>query len=69
MSVDSYLELFTTLYRSFNEDWRKQVFFYLCMENRRFWKPVFGFEHADNQAFEAAMLSADSPKTLSQGRL
>ena len=55
---DIKLDLFGTLYRHFNDEWREQVFFYLCMENQRFWQPVFGHEYADNAAFEAAMKTA-----------
>ncbi len=49
------LALFTHAWERFAPDWREQVFFYLCMENPRFWKPVFGFEYHSNEAFEAAM--------------
>jgi spore photoproduct lyase len=49
--------LFSTLYRSFSTEWKK-VFFYLCMENQRFWKPVFGYEYASNDQFEQAMKNA-----------
>ncbi len=38
--------------------WREEVFFYLCMENPRHWKPVFGYEYASNEEFEQAMISA-----------
>jgi spore photoproduct lyase len=55
---DIKLDLFGSLYRHFNGEWREQVFFYLCMENQRFWQPVFGHEYADNAAFEAAMKTA-----------
>jgi len=48
-------ELFSFAYRSFNRDWRESVFFYLCMENQRFWDPVFGFDYESNEAFEYAM--------------
>lgn len=48
-------ELFSFAYRSFSEEWKQSVFFYLCMENQRLWKPVFGFEYASNEAFEQAM--------------
>ena len=34
------------------------VFFYLCMENQRLWKPVLGYEYASNAEFEAAMKTA-----------
>ncbi|MCG8426488.1 MAG: hypothetical protein MI754_03920 [Chromatiales bacterium] len=49
------LDLFSHAFNSFSEQWRNQVFFYLCMENQRFWKPVFGYEYDNNEAFEQAM--------------
>jgi spore photoproduct lyase len=55
---DIKLDLFRTLYRAFPEHWRESVFYYLCMENQRFWQPVFGFEYVDNDEFEQAMKSA-----------
>jgi len=48
------LALFSHAYRSLAA-WHERVFFYLCMENQRLWRPVFGFEYPSNQAFEAAM--------------
>ncbi|MCU7829635.1 MAG: radical SAM protein [Candidatus Thiodiazotropha sp. (ex Myrtea sp. 'scaly one' KF741663)] len=47
-------EMFSFAYRSL-EAWHNQVFFYLCMENQRFWQPVFGFDYPSNEAFETAM--------------
>ncbi len=35
--------------------WQDKVFFYLCMESPRHWKPVFGFDYASNDDFERAM--------------
>jgi len=55
---DIKLELFRTVYQAFPDAWKQSVFYYLCMENQRFWQPVFGFQHADNEAFENAMKSA-----------
>ncbi|MEN8214026.1 MAG: spore photoproduct lyase family protein [Pseudomonadota bacterium] len=52
------LEMFSHAYRSFPPAWREQVFFYLCMENQRLWKPVFGREYTSNDAFEQAMKSS-----------
>lgn len=37
------------------EAWHGQVFFYLCMENHRLWRPVFGYDYPSNQVFEEAM--------------
>lgn len=50
--------LFSHVYESFADNWKSDVFFYLCMENRRLWKPVFGYEYASNSEFENAMKSA-----------
>ncbi len=51
-------ELFSHLYGSFSTPWQDEVFFYLCMENQRFWNPVFGFDYDSNDQFEAAMKRA-----------
>ncbi|MDA8791785.1 hypothetical protein N9N67_00995 [Bacteriovoracaceae bacterium] len=50
-------KLFRMVYDNF-APWHDQVFFYLCMENKRHWKPVFGFEYKDNDEFELAMKNA-----------
>ena len=52
------LALFSFAYRSFRESWKRSVFFYLCMENRKYWKPAFGFEYPSNEALEEAMKSS-----------
>jgi spore photoproduct lyase len=54
--------LFSHVYNSFAENWKSDVFFYLCMENRRLWKPVLGYENASNTEFEAAMKEAYQDK-------
>ncbi len=51
------LELFQHAYRSFSEEWRRNVFFYMCMEDERLWDPVFGRSYASNEEFEADMKS------------
>jgi len=48
------LDLFGTAYHGLAA-WHGQVFFYLCMENQRLWRPVFGFDYASNSEFEQAM--------------
>ena len=48
------LEMFSHLYNCF-KPWHGRVFFYLCMEPASLWRPVFGYEYADNDQFEAAM--------------
>ena len=52
------LTLFSHVYNSFPENWKSDVFYYLCMENPRLWKPVFGYEYASNDEFETAMKNA-----------
>ena len=52
------LALFSQVYNSFPQSWKKDVFFYLCMENSQFWKPVFGYDYASNSEFEAVMKTA-----------
>ncbi len=54
---DTKLALFRHAYQGLRA-WHGKVFFYLCMENQRFWKPVFGFDYPDNQALEQAMQSS-----------
>ncbi|MCP4876159.1 MAG: DNA photolyase [Gammaproteobacteria bacterium] len=50
--------LFSHVYDSFADSWKRDVFFYLCMENQRLWKPVLGYEYASNDEFEDAMKTA-----------
>jgi len=52
------LSLFSHVYSCFPQSWKEDVFYYLCMESRRLWKPVFGYEYASNVEFEAAMKKA-----------
>ena len=52
------LSLFSHVYNCFPQSWKEDVFYYLCMENQRLWKPVFGYEYASNIEFEAAMKKA-----------
>ena len=60
------LEMFSHAYRSF-ASWHGRVFFYLCMENRRLWQPVFGVEYPSNQAFEEAMKASYLQKIRRMG--
>jgi spore photoproduct lyase len=55
---DLKLEMFSHLYESFDESWKRDVFFYLCMENAELWEPMFGFKYESNDAFESAMKAA-----------
>jgi len=47
-------ELFSTLYREFSQ-WHDNVFFYMCMEDKNLWLPVFGREYDNNEEFELDM--------------
>lgn len=49
------LKLFTHAYGSFSEEWKREVFFYMCMEDPRLWQPVFGREYTSNEDFEEDM--------------
>ena len=55
--LDEKIEMFATIYNSLHA-WNKEVFFYLCMEAQRLWKPVFGSEYRTNTELEVAMKSA-----------
>ena len=57
-------EMFRHAYQSFNQEWQQQVFFYLCMENHRHWKPVFGYQYSSNDVFEKAMKKSYMDKIL-----
>jgi spore photoproduct lyase len=48
-------EMFSHVYSSFSESWRKSVYYYLCMEDPDLWEPVFGYTYEDNEAFEEDM--------------
>jgi spore photoproduct lyase len=49
------IEMFSHLSQSFSPSWHRETFFYLCMENRRLWEPVFGYQYDSNEQFEQAM--------------
>ncbi len=49
-------DLFHTVYHAFPEAWKKEVFFYLCMEAIELWEPVFGRSYPANEMFEQDML-------------
>jgi spore photoproduct lyase len=48
-------DMFSVLYNFF-KPWHNKVFFYMCMEDVRLWKDVFGREYSSNTAFEDDML-------------
>jgi spore photoproduct lyase len=58
-------EMFSTLFQAFKAaGWHKEVYFYLCMEEKELWHKVFGREYADNDAFEKDMLTFYFKKCL-----
>ncbi len=59
------LELFRFAYGALRP-WHDEVFFYLCMENPRLWRPVFGYAYPSNDAFENAMKSCYREKIRSR---
>lgn len=52
--LETKIEMFKTLYDAF-EPWKKDVYFYLCMEAHSLWKDVFGYEYASNNQMEDMM--------------
>ncbi len=57
--------MFGSAYRSFSEEWKKKVFFYMCMEDPSLWKEVFGYQYDTNDDFEHAM-KAEYMKKISE---
>jgi len=47
-------EMFRTAYEALSP-WHGKVFFYLCMEDKNLWEPVFGRDYPSNAAFEDDM--------------
>ena len=47
-------KLFHFAYQSFNP-WHGKTFFYLCMEDRRYWHSTFDFSYEKNSDFEKAL--------------
>ena len=52
--IETKKEMFKTLYDAF-EPWKKDVYFYLCMEAHSLWKDVFGYEYSSNYQMEDMM--------------
>jgi len=59
--IDIKKEMFLHAYNELSE-WHNRVFFYMCMEDVRLWKDVFGFEYQDNDAFEVGMIESYEEK-------
>ena len=53
--LETKARMFSHVYQSFSEEFRKNVFFYLCMEDPSLWMPVFGREYPCDKAFEMDM--------------
>jgi len=56
--LETKLDLFKTVYDSFNKEWKESVFFYMCMEDESLWEPVFGRTYKDNSIFENDMINS-----------
>lgn len=50
-------EMFQHVYQALKA-WHNRVFFYLCMEDKKLWPEVFGYDYASNEEFEAMMIQA-----------
>ena len=57
-------EMFRHVYDCFPQDWKNNVFFYLCMEDPSLWEPCLGRSYACNADFEADMKRAYLGKVL-----
>ncbi|HEC15844.1 MAG TPA: DNA photolyase [Sedimenticola sp.] len=60
------LEMFSHAYQGLGA-WHDEVFFYLCMENNRLWRPVLGREYPTNEDFETAMKARYMEKIRRRG--
>ena len=47
--------MFSTVFHSFSEAFRNNVFFYLCMEDPSLWMPALGREYSSDREFEEDM--------------
>jgi len=54
-------EMFSEVYKMF-KPWQKDVYFYMCMEDKSLWKKVFGYEYTHNNEMEHDMVSAYKKK-------
>jgi len=60
-------EMFTTAWEAFLQ-WRDQVFFYFCMEDRKLWESVFGYCYEKNEEFEDALCNQVFQKLNGHGK-
>jgi spore photoproduct lyase len=47
-------KMFSFAYQSLKE-WHKDVYFYMCMEEKSLWEKIFGYEYPTNESFEMDM--------------
>jgi len=66
--IETKLELFSNLYENF-KDWHGKVFFYFCMEDRRYWREIFKYEYETNDDFEKALLDSYFSKATTIGHV
>ncbi len=52
--LDIKRKMFKFAYQSL-KPWQKEVYFYMCMEDKSLWKDVFGYEYPTNESFEMDM--------------
>ncbi len=62
-SYEQKKELFKNAYDSLRP-WHDKVYFYMCMEDKRLWKDVFGYEYQSNEEMEEDMKRAYFEKVL-----
>lgn len=53
--LDQKRAMFRAVYDRFPDIWKKEVFFYLCMEDKSLWQDVFGKGYETNEDFETDM--------------
>ena len=52
--LETKTKMFKFAYESL-KPWHKEVYFYMCMEDKSLWKDVFGYEYPTNESFEMDM--------------
>lgn len=53
--LDLKRRMFNSIYNRFSVNWRKEVYFYMCMEDKSLWEDVFGRVYNSNKDFETDM--------------
>ena len=62
-------EMFSYLYSLFPQNWKDNVFFYLCMEDSSLWQPCLNKSYASNSEFEEDMKKQYFGKIYASKRL